>query len=606
MKRSLLSQAKDRLLNPLARAMASVDGMIAGGEGEEEKQLERFIGLFVHVMRADGDVGELELSTAERYLRDHQGEDAVKKLRELAQAETLPPPADLCADLRDRPTTEKEALLEALFTAAFADNRYDAAERQALRDIARELGIAERTFEKLEEAALDTHNDRMRLVRSGAGLAAATAVILIFILTATFLKAVLFGLILAYFFQPLQQRLAASFLKKGFLYRLCQLAALPALPFRWIIHRVKAAFGRAQHQPQPSTDETEATRVRDALNRSCHATVLTVCLTGVLALGGLIALTLNYKPSAIPKSDALRTKAANLVAKARNLPVLGGAARELHKMLTEPQAIKRIQERLVARARENIQSESSSILGSAWKALGAFFSLLGFFGNLFLNLLLTVFFFSFFLGKMAQFHQKSGHELKEGDYLVQSLFQSSWLPTTSQETLASAAEIVNEVFAKLKTWVRGYLWIIIVETIFYITVFLLMGIPYAGLLGAVAGLTVLLPFLGPLISMALTIGACLVAGHGDMTLYLSIVGVYFVMNSIIEQLFLYPALVGEALGLNVLETLIIVLLGGLFAGLAGVIFAVPAASVLKFLIPRVYQSLFQTPELELPTEAAAG
>ncbi len=65
------------------------------------------------------------------------------------------------------------------------------------------------------------------------------------------------------------------------------------------------------------------------------------------------------------------------------------------------------------------------------------------------------------------------------------------------------------------------------------------------------------------------------------------------------------ALVGEALGLNVLETLIVVLLGGLFAGLAGVIFAVPAASVLKFLIPRVYQSLFQTPELELPMEAQA-
>jgi len=606
MKRSLISQAKDRLLNPLTRAMASVEDMVAGGEGEEEQRLERFIGLFVHVMRADGDVGELELSAAERFLRDHQGEDAVKKLRELAQAETLPPLDDLCAGLRDRPGGEKEALLEALFAAAFADNRYGAAERQTLRGIARELGLGSRAFERLEEAALDAHNDRMRLVRSGAGLAAAAAVILIFILTATFLKAVLFGLILAYFFQPLQQRLAASFLKKGVLFRLCQLAALPAMPFRWVIRRVKSAFGRDRPEPKPSAEETEAARVRDALNRSCHATVLMVCLAGLLAMGGLIVLTLSYKPPAMPESDAVRTKAAALVAKARDWPVLGGAARELHQMLADPQAIQNLQKRLVTKARENLQTESSTVLGSAWKALGAFFSLLGFLGNLFLNLLLTVFFFSFFLGKMAKFHQKSGHELKEGDYLVQSLFQSSWLPTTSQETLASAAEIVNEVFAKLKTWVRGYLWIIIVETIFYITVFLFMGIPYAGLLGAVAGLTVLLPFLGPLISMALTIGACLVAGHGDMTLYLSIVGVYFVMNSIIEQLFLYPALVGEALGLNVLETLIVVLLGGLFAGLAGVIFAVPAASVLKFLIPRVYQSLFQTPELELPTEVAAG
>ena len=71
-------------------------------------------------MRSDGDVGELELSAAERFLRDHQGEDAVKKLRELAQAETLPQLDDLCAGLRDRPGAEKEALLEALFVAAFA------------------------------------------------------------------------------------------------------------------------------------------------------------------------------------------------------------------------------------------------------------------------------------------------------------------------------------------------------------------------------------------------------------------------------------------------------------------------------------------------------
>ena len=130
--------------------------------------------------------------------------------------------------------------------------------------------------------------------------------------------------------------------------------------------------------------------------------------------------------------------------------------------------------------------------------------------------------------------------------------------------------------------------------------FALLGVPYALPLGMVAGLTVLLPFLGPLISMALTIGVCLATGDASLNLCLTLVGVYFVMNSIIEQLFLYPALVGEALGLNVLETLIVVLLGGYFAGLAGMIFAVPVASVLKFLIPRLYQSIFQSDELELP------
>ena len=38
---------------------------------------------------------------------------------------------------------------------------------------------------------------------------------------------------------------------------------------------------------------------------------------------------------------------------------------------------------------------------------------------------------------------------------------------------------------------------------------------------------------------------------------------------------LFPYFVGEALGLTLIETIIVVLLGGLFAGMPGVIFAVP-------------------------------
>ena len=227
-------------------------------------------------------------------------------------------------------------------------------------------------------------------------------------------------------------------------------------------------------------------------------------------------------------------------------------------------------------------------------------------GTLALNTLLSIFFFSFFLGKLAAFRQRNGAEVKEGDYLVQSLFETSWLPTTSEETLQSAAEVINEVFFKLKTWVRGYMWIIIIETVIYVTVFLLLGVPYAIPLGMLAGLTVLLPFLGPMVSVVLTVGTCVVTGHADPTLLVLVGCTYVIMNMVVEQLFLYPAFVGEALGLNILETLIVVLLGGLFAGLAGMIFAVPVASVLKFLIPRLYQSMRAGDELALPKSGGAA
>jgi len=366
-------------------------------------------------------------------------------------------------------------------------------------------------------------------------------------------------------------------------------------------HRERALPQTNPSEPKPETEEEKA---QVAISRACNATVLTVVLGLLFILGGLVVVSVSMKPEKIDTQEA-RQQFATLVGKATGAPVIGDAAKELKGILEDPVKIEELKEKFMGGS-----AEDKSVVSGTGKALSAAASLLGTVGSFFLNALLAIFFFSFFLGKMAAFHRRhSGDggdsaETKEGDYLVQSLFETSWLPTTSEETLRSAAEVINEVFFKLKTWVRGYLWIIIIETAIYITAFLLLGVPYAVPLGMVAGLTVLLPFLGPMVSIVLTIGVCVVTNHADPTLLALIAVTYVTMNMIVEQLFLYPAFVGEALGLNILETLIVVLLGGLFAGLAGMIFAVPVASVLKFLIPRLYQSFFQSDELELPERAA--
>ena len=62
-------------------------------------------------------------------------------------------------------------------------------------------------------------------------------------------------------------------------------------------------------------------------------------------------------------------------------------------------------------------------------------------------------------------------------------------------------------------------------------------------------------------------------------------------NPFLEQLILYPSLVGNAIGLTTLETIIVVLLGAIFAGITGMILAIPAAAVLKYLVPQIYHCL---------------
>ncbi len=601
---SFFSRATGTLVNPLSKAVDSVREVIAhhAGDPDEKLLLQNMLQLFVVVLRADGEVSATEQQAVATLVRDVYGADAASQLQQMLAEDKEPDLAEVCAGLESLTAEEKEILLRALFTAAFADNQYAEAEEDCMHRIARALGIPEETFQREEAAALEQHNRRMKLVRSSTGLIASVVVIGIFILTATFLKAVLFGLILAYFFLPLQQRYTNSFLSNGILSKLIGLAKFVLVkPFTWIMAKVNGLFRKTQPpEPKPETEE-ELTQA--AISRACNATVLTVVLGLVLILGGLVVVSFSMKPEKIDTKEA-RQQFSTLIGKATGAPLIGDAAKELKGILDDPVKIEELKDKFMGGA-----AEEQSVVGGTGKALTAAASLLGTIGNLLLNTLLAIFFFSFFLGKMAAFHRRhagttaNGAETKEGDYLVQSLFETSWLPTTSEETLRSAAEVINEVFFKLKTWVRGYLWIIIIETAIYITIFLLLGVPYAVPLGMVAGLTVLLPFLGPMVSIVLTVGVCVVTNHADPTM-LALIGVtYVTMNMVIEQLFLYPAFVGEALGLNILETLIVVLLGGLFAGLAGMIFAVPVASVLKFLIPRLYQSFFQSDELELPGRA---
>lgn len=609
---SFYSKAAGTLVNPLSKALDSVRGVVAHHAGETDEKLlqHNMLQLFVLVLRSDGNVKAVEQQSVATLVRDVYGEAAANQLQQMLGEDKAPDLKAVCAGLESLTLEEKETLLRALFVTAFADNEYGKEEEDCLQAIATELGISEEAFEREENAALEQHNRRMKLVRSSTGLIASVVVIGIFILTATFLKSVLFGLMLAYFFLPLQQRYANSFLNNGLIARLFGLTnTILIKPFSWIIRTVRGIFRRKPEETAPEPTEEEI--IRAALSKASNATVLTVALALLVAAVGFIVLSLSFKPESIDSAEAqakVREAQKPVINFLENTvahwPVIGADANKTAAMLkTDPQALQKIAKSIfmpVSAEAKPKPTGQDSLLTGATKAIGTVISLLSMLGDFFLTALMSLFFFSFFLGKMASFsHQREG-ELKEGDYLVQSLFETSWLPTTSEETLKSAADVINEVFYKLKTWVRGYLWIIIIESAVYITVFALLGVPYALPLGMVAGLTVLLPFLGPLISMALTIGVCLVTGDASLNLCLTLVGVYFVMNSIIEQLFLYPALVGEALGLNVLETLIVVLLGGYFAGLAGMIFAVPVASVLKFLIPRLYQSIFQSDELELP------
>ncbi len=442
----------------------------------------------------------------------------------------------------------------------------------------------------------DTHI----LLKPWGGLVAASVIICLFILMATFLKSVLFGLILAFFVLPMYEWIANSLLRKKIVLDIIRVIDFINLPLKKILNKLSTLFRK-----NASDDFIRPVELR--ARKAFYLTLLSLALFVLIGIAAFSWVSVNYVSKT---SKSFKNWADNAVQEQVENPKKSSDKQTI-SLKKQDDYIKNlvnvIDEKFSGSVpgfnilKEELKSYISTkenqkqmILSIINKSGGIFATTMGIIGTSFsfaLNALLTIFFFTFFLQKMGLAALQKTRNTFIGGYVVKNIYSSKWLPKTNSRTQNDAEEIINHITKQIKTWVRGYIFIILIETTIYTTIFLLMGIKYAFLLGCIAGCTVLLPFIGPLLSMAITIGVCLLTGHGNIVFISSVAGVYLVMNCVLEQLFLLPNIVGEALGLNNLETIMVVLLGGLFAGLPGMIFAVPVAAILKYLVPKIYEAI---------------
>ena len=111
---------------------------------------------------------------------------------------------------------------------------------------------------------------------------------------------------------------------------------------------------------------------------------------------------------------------------------------------------------------------------------------------------------------------------------------------------------------------------------------MLLNIPYASIAGVVIGCTNIIPIFGPIIGAAIA---------GVLILLVSPIKavVFIVFSLVLQQLesnLIYPKVVGESIGLSALWVLFAVTLGGGLFGIVGMIFGLPAFSIIYELLRR--------------------
>lgn len=108
------------------------------------------------------------------------------------------------------------------------------------------------------------------------------------------------------------------------------------------------------------------------------------------------------------------------------------------------------------------------------------------------------------------------------------------------------------------------------------------GFPYAGLVGAVAGVFNLVPYLGLVVSI---IPAVLIAVlSGSILVSLLKVAVVFAAVQLVDSTLLGPRIVGGSVGLHPVWVMLALAVGGFFFGFVGLLLAVPGAVLLKLLV----------------------
>lgn len=119
-------------------------------------------------------------------------------------------------------------------------------------------------------------------------------------------------------------------------------------------------------------------------------------------------------------------------------------------------------------------------------------------------------------------------------------------------------------------------------------------------IGIIAGLANLIPMVGPFVGMVPAILIALMNNLGiDAALNHQIFGVIpspyysldivlmFIIVQQIDNNFITPILVGESVGLHPMAVMIVLMIGGILLGPLGMLFAIPAAGVLKVIISEI-------------------
>ena len=171
-------------------------------------------------------------------------------------------------------------------------------------------------------------------------------------------------------------------------------------------------------------------------------------------------------------------------------------------------------------------------------------------------------------------------------------------------------EIATECHSVLGAFVKGQFLVMILLGIVYAVGLQLIGLDVGLIIGMIAGLASIIPYLGFAVGIVAAVIATLLQFGVDW-MQLALVLVVFMIGQGVEGYVLQPFLLGDKIGLSPVAVVFAVLAGAQLAGFLGMLIALPVAAVIVVLLRHARDSyeksqLYGSRSVEIQTDPSGS
>jgi putative permease len=150
-------------------------------------------------------------------------------------------------------------------------------------------------------------------------------------------------------------------------------------------------------------------------------------------------------------------------------------------------------------------------------------------------------------------------------------------------TYAFNKQLGNYFFAK---FVEAFIVGGIITTGLYV-----LDIQYAFILGFIAGLTNIVPYVGPFLGAIPAIGFVVVE-YGITSQTLGAISLLYLIANVVDIFFVFPFLVSKIVNLHPMVVAISVIVGSHYLGITGMVISIPVVAAIKLIVTEIYNEIY--------------